>query len=222
MEYLNKLFNIHDSLRFTNKSQLKHELPEQLLITKHLQEDDKVLEFGGSIGRSSCVINSILNNKKNHVVIEPSTRELEQLRMNRELNNFEYQIENSALSSVKLYSKKWYTYKEPVNGSVEVKTITYNELKNKYDIKFNVLIIDSEGSFIDTLKDYPDILTNITLLQIEHDFNSNEDLQYFNNTMLENGFIMKDKFLKTERYGPGMNWNDGVKTDPIFVSVWKK
>jgi len=33
---------------------------------------------------------------------------------------------------------------------------------------------------------------------------------------------MKDMFLKNERYGPGINWSDGLNTDPVFVSVWKK
>lgn len=33
---------------------------------------------------------------------------------------------------------------------------------------------------------------------------------------------MIDKLLKTDKFGPGMNWSDGLKTDPIFVSVWKR
>lgn len=40
--------------------------------------------------------------------------------------------------------------------------------------------------------------------------------------MTNKGFTMVDKYLKTEQYGPGMMWSDGLKPDPIFVSVWKR
>ena len=46
------------------------------MTVKHLKHDDCVLEFGGSIGRNSCVINTILSDKTKHVVVEPSTLEL--------------------------------------------------------------------------------------------------------------------------------------------------
>jgi len=35
------------------------------------------------------------------------------------------------------------------------------------------------------------------------------------------GYKCEDIYLKNERYGPGMNWFDGLKSDPVFVSVWK-
>lgn len=222
MDYLGELKNIHKFLKFEPRAQLNNELPEQLMIVKHLKPNDAVLELGGSIGRSSCVINSLLENKKLHVVIEPNKIEAEKLKHNRDLNSFEFQIETSAISKHRLYSKGWNTYKSNINGSVEVDIISLHELKEKYNFNYNVLVIDNEGNFVDTLKEFPDILENITLLQIEHDFNSNEDLYFFYNTMNNNGFKMVDKFLKNEQYGPGMNWGDGLKTDPIFVSVWKK
>lgn len=40
--------------------------------------------------------------------------------------------------------------------------------------------------------------------------------------MKSKGFKMVDKYMKNDRYGPGMKWGYGIKTDPIFVSVWKK
>lgn len=222
MDYLENLKNIHKSLKFEPQNQLNLELPEQLMIVKHLCPNDIVLELGGSIGRASCVINSLLENKKHHVVIEPSKIESEKLKINRDLNSLEFSIETAAISKHKLYSKGWYTYKSKINGSVEVDIISFNELKEKYNLNYNVLVIDNEGHFVDNLREFPDILENIRKLQIEHDFNSEEDLIFFNNTMNNNGFKMVDKFLKNEKYGPGINWADGVKTDPIFVSVWKK
>lgn len=221
-EYIQKLIDIHNSLSFTDKSQLNTEIPEQLMAVKHITPDSIVLELGGSIGRNSCVINSILDTKTNHVVIEPSTKELSMLQTNRDSNSFGFFIENSAISNVPLYSLDWQTYQTQIPDSVEVNTINYDDLLAKYKLKFNTLVIDNEGHFVDMLKDFPTILDGIKLLIIEHDFITEDDLCYFKKTMTQSGFKMEDMFLKTERYGPGMGWTDGLNTDPIFVSVWKK
>jgi len=221
-EYIQKLIDIHNSLSFTDKASLNSEIPEQLMSVKHITPDSVVLELGGSIGRNSCVINSILDTKTNHVVIEPSTRELSMLQQNRDSNNFGFFIENSAISKDPLYSLGWYTYRTQIPDSVEVNTINYDNLLVKYKLKFNTLVIDSEGHFVGMLKDFPNILDGIKLLIIEHDFNTEDDLCYFKKLMTQSGFTMKDMFLKNDRYGPGMNWCDGLNTDPIFVSVWKK
>lgn len=219
MEYLETL---HESIQFKPPQELKNELPEQIMVCKHIKPDDVVLELGGSIGRSSCVINKILDNKKNHVVVEPNSVEASKLEFNRNLNSFEFQIEKSVISPCKLYSKGWSTFKNKIEGSKEVDAITFNDIKIKYNLDFNVLVIDNEGNFVDNLKDFPNMLDNIRLLQIEHDFNSEDDLNFFYDKMKSSGFKMTDKFLKTDKYGPGMGWGDGVRTDPIFVSVWEK
>lgn len=215
-----KLFNIHNKLKFNGN--IKNELPEQLMALKYIQPSDSILELGGSIGRNSCIINYIINNKANHIVIEPSPLELDILVQNRDNNNLGFQIENSAISDKKLYSLGWRTYDKYINGSIPINVITFSELYKKYNIKFTTLIIDNEGNFPNMLKAFPDILDDIRLLIIEHDFNSQNDLIYFYEKMKDNNFIMVDKFLKIYKYGPGMSWSDGVKTDPIFVSVWKK
>jgi hypothetical protein len=221
-EYIQKLLDIHNKISFSNKSNLNEEIPEQLMAVKHITPDSIVLELGGSIGRNSCVINSILDNKSNHIVVEPSTGELTTLTQNRDSNHFGFFIENSAISNVPLYSLGWQTYTVQIPNSVQVKTIDYNDLLEKYKLKFNTLVIDNEGHFVGMLKDYPAILDDIRLLIIEHDFNTEDDLCYFKQIMTQSGFIMSDMFLKNERYGPGINWVDGLNTDPVFVSVWKK
>jgi len=221
-EYIQKLIDIHKGICFSEKSELDNEIPEQLMAVKHITPDCIVLELGGSIGRNSCIINSILDTKTNHVVVEPSKIELSILQQNRDSNNFEFFIENSAISKVPLYSLSWYTYPTQIPDSVEVNTIGYNDVLEKYKLKFNTLVIDNEGHFVGMLKDFPTILDGIKLLIIEHDFNTEDDLCYFKKIMTQSGFTMEDMFLKNDRYGPGINWNDGLKTDPVFVSVWKK
>lgn len=221
-EVFNKLKKIHNSLIFYPQNQLMRELPEQIMTLKYIQENACVLELGGSIGRNSCIINTILKDKKRHVVVEPSKNELNQLILNRDKNNLKFQIENSAISDFPLYVKGWSTYKTNIPGSQQVNTITYNDFFEKYNLIFDTLIIDNEGNFVDMLKRFPNMLQNIKLLIIEHDFNSIDDINYFKNTMKNNGFILKDKFLKNDKYGPGINWSDGVKEDIIFLSVWTK
>jgi FkbM family methyltransferase len=219
---IQKLLEVHGALAFTPPDGLQTEIPEQLMACRHIEPDDIVLELGGSIGRNSCVINSLLTNKTHHVVVEPSSTELDTLKLNRDTNNLGFHIEHSAISDIPLYSLAWYTVKTQIEGSVEVSTITYDDLYSKYNLRFNVLVIDNEGNFVDTLRVYPNILNNIKTLIIEHDFNSNEDLQYFSKHLMENNFAMVDTYGKEEKFGPGMNWGDGVVTDPIFVSVWKR
>ena len=217
----NRLFKIHESLKFIGGS-LKGELPEQLMTLKHLNPDDCVLELGGSCGRNSCVINYILKNKKNHVVVEPSKRELASLKNNRDNNNLAYQIENSAISDKPLFAHGWRTFQVERNGSVPVNVVTFDEFKMKYNLIFTAIIIDNEGNFVDMLKAFPNILENIKLIVIEHDFNSLDDINYFNKTLTDNNFKLVDKMLKTDEYCPGEKWPCGVIEDPIFVSVWKK
>lgn len=216
----NRLFKIHDSLKFIGN--LKTEIPEQLMTLKHLDPNDCVLELGGSCGRNSCVINYVLKNKKNHVVVEPGKRELAILKNNRDNNNFEYQIENSAICDKPLFSLGWRTYHKQVPRSVPVNVLTFDEFKMKYNLVFTTLIIDNEGNFVNMLKAFPNILENIKLIVIEHDFNSFDDINYFNKTLTDNNFKLVDKMLKTDEYCPGERWGDGVVGDPIFVSVWKK
>lgn len=222
MELENKLIEIHNKLNF-DKDELFKEIPEQLMILKHIKPEHSVLELGGSVGRASCIINYILDNKEKHLVIEPNLFEAYELKKNRDNNSFKFLIEPSAISKHKLYLYKWQTYKKPFPGfTIEINTITFEDLKKKYKFDYDVLVIDDEGNFVDNLKNFPEILDGVKLLQIEHDFHSQEDLDFFYTTMEKNNFKMIDKFLKTDKFGPGIDWCDGIKTDPIFVSVWKR
>ena len=217
-----ELVKIHNTLNFTDRRQLTTEIPEQLMVVKHIKPTDIVLEFGGSIGRNTCILSSILDKSENLVTIEPSPIERQGLQKNRQLNGFNFNIEPRVLSNKPLYSRRWSTFVEEQPNSVKVENITWSELQNKYDLKFNAFVIDNEGNFVENLKVFPNMLENVNVLSIEHDFKLEEDLQFFNSTMETNGLKMVDKYMKTDKFGPGMNWTDGLTSDPIFVSVWKK
>ena len=211
----NLLKNIHTNLKLKYGDFTK-ELPEQIMSYKYIKPSDKVLEIGGNIGRNSLVVSSILNNSSNLVVLESDIKIAKLLKENRDINNFNFHIEDSALSKRLLIQKEWKT--KPSNiiekGWTKVKTITYNELKLKYNINFNVLIIDCEGAFYYIIRDMPEILNNINLIIIENDYKDINHYNYVINILKHNNF--KNIYTKD-------GTNQGAKWSPcndFFYQVW--
>ena len=171
LEVVNKLENIHSKLKIKHGS-IKEELPEQKMAVRYLGGQEKVLEIGGNIGRNSLVIASILENSNNLVTLESDINISKQLSENRDLNNMNFYIESSALSKRKLIQKGWETKpSETLEPNFEwVNTITLEQLKNKYNINFDTLVLDCEGAFYYILMDMPEILDNINLIIMENDY----------------------------------------------------
>jgi hypothetical protein len=221
-ELYSALCKLHDALAFQpHTRELKREIPEQLMVMEFLDRDARVLELGGSCGRNSCIINSLLTNKARHVVIEPSPKELQSLKANRRINQLNYAVENCAISKAPLFQRGWHTFATPVPDSVPVRTCDYATIVAKYGA-FDTLVIDNEGNFVPMLRDFPELMDGVHTLIIEHDFHSAEDLAYFYACMHERGMALAGTYMKTDAYAPGMQWRDGVRTDPVFVSAWKK
>jgi FkbM family methyltransferase len=167
---------------------MKHELSEQHMAIRYVQEDDIVLELGGNIGRNSCIIATILKDDKNLVVLECSDEISQQLKHNRDKNHFNFSIEDSALSKIPLYQYGWDTSSEKVNENwTPVKTISIEELRNKYNLKFNILVADCEGALYNILRDMPELLDGIDTVIIENDFPTKEQMDYVHNKFLERG-----------------------------------
>jgi len=59
-----------------------------------------------------------------------------------------------------------------LNGYKWVKTITYDDLKLKYKINFDTLVLDCEGAFYYILMDMPEILKNIKLIIMENNYHN--------------------------------------------------
>jgi FkbM family methyltransferase len=191
---LNKLKSIHSQLRLTHGT-FNEEFPEQLMVTRYLTGNEKVLELGGNIGRNSLIISWILsqNNNTSLVVVESDTAISKMLEENRALNDASFQIENAALSKRKLVQRGWNTIISDVaiDGYKPVNTITLQELNMKYNIPFDTLIIDCEGAFYYILKDMPEILNNIKLIITENDYKDIEHKNYIDNILKLNGFYVE-------------------------------
>jgi FkbM family methyltransferase len=193
----------------------KEELPEQIMAVTYLTGNEKVLEIGGNIGRNSLIIGHILseNNNNNFVVLETDPKIAKQLTENRDLNNMKFHIENSALSKRKLIQKDWNTKESDVllDGYTPVNIISWNKLLNKYNIKFDTLILDCEGAFYYILMDMPQILDNIKLIIMENDYHEIEKKNYVDSVLKKRGFYLD--YVKSGGWGPCYN---------NFFEVWLK
>ena len=208
----NKTATLHSNLKIMYGS-FNDELPEQKMVVRYLTGNEKVLEIGGNIGRNSLIIASILVNNEYFVTLESDKNIANQLIENRDLNNFNFKIENSALSKRKLIQKGWETEvsDELKEGYTWVNTITLDELKEKYNIEFDTLILDCEGAFYYILMDMPEILNNINLVIMENDYWDISKKQYIDNILFKNNFYID--YVESGGWGPCYN---------NFYEVWKK
>lgn len=191
-----KLVSLHDGLKL-NYGSFSSEYSEQLMAVRYLKGNEKVLEIGGNIGRNSLVISKILKtynetNDTNLVVLESDPKTANQLRENRDLNNFNFHIESSALSKRKLIQKGWVTIASDtvLPGYEPINTIDLNGLYSKYNVKFDTLVLDCEGAFYFILMDMPEILDNVNLIIMENDYLDLSHKQYVNNILTKNNFYI--------------------------------
>jgi len=184
-----KLQNIHNNLKIIYGS-FNDEYPEQLISATFLNGNEKVLEIGGNVGRNSLVISYLLKDSKNLVTIETNPFYTEHLKVNRDINGFNFHIETAAISNKKMFQNGWLTKQSDVllDGFFEIPTITLEQFYDKYKIDFDTLVLDCEGAFYNILKDTPEILNNIKMIFIENDFQSSDDLMYVHNILRKNNF----------------------------------
>ena len=179
-----------------NYGEFTMELPEQQMIYKHIEPDSRILEFGPNIGRSSLIANSRLSDKSQHLCIETIPETCQQLIENRDANALGFQVFQGAISQTPLYQKGWKTSTEKKKGYRQVNTQSFGHIRDTYAIDFNTIIADCEGCLVPFLKDNPEILNDIRLIILEHDFNQKEEIVWFYQLMKKKGLKMVDKIEK--------------------------
>ena len=196
------------------------ELPEQKMVARYFTGTEKVLEIGGNIGRNSLIIASILNsNRKNDVIdfvsLESDENSANQLRENARLNNLSFHIESSALSNRRLMQQGWNTVVNDTgilsHGYNWINTITLDQLRAKYDIDFDTLVLDCEGAFYYILMDMPEILSSIKLIVMENDYHDAREKRYVDDVLIQYGFYRD--YVESGGWGP---------CQPTFFEVWKR
>lgn len=150
-----------------------YEKQEREFIPRYLEENATVLELGGCIGVVSCVINNVLADKKKHITVEANPFLIEHLTHNRDKNSCQFAIENKILAKAE---KVTFNIQESiVQGSanvessrkVEVEGITPEVLENKYNLKFDTLIMDIEGGELPLFRDFKPFLSQLKSIFFE-------------------------------------------------------
>jgi FkbM family methyltransferase len=220
LDYKQQLKKIHSQLKIGYGS-FEEEYPEQLMALRYLRGNEKVLEIGSNIGRNSLIINYILSQKNNNnfVTLESDTDIINILKYNRDLNKFNFHIENAALSKRKLIQRRWDTISSDVllDGYKNVNTITFEELNKKYNIDFDTLVLDCEGAFYYILMDMPEILNNINLIIMENDYHDINHKKYVDSILIQNNF-----YVEYSENGCALAKQIFPQTFENFYEVWKK
>jgi FkbM family methyltransferase len=157
-----------------------YESYEQYFANKYIMEDDCVLELGARFGSVSCAINEKLKCKTNQVSVEPDERVYNALELNKRNNNCEFHIikgfiSNKPLSLVNLEKYGGYATSSIENADTTIPSYTLNEIKQTYNLDFNVLVADCEG-FLETFFDEnPEMFNSLRLVIFEADGNCNYD-----------------------------------------------
>ena len=89
--------------------------------------------------------------------------------------------------------------------------VAWDELKLKYPIDFDTLVLDCEGAFYYILKDMPEILDNIKLIIVENDYYDLSHKIYVDDVLRKCNFY--NIYKKEGGWGP-CYYN--------FYEVWKK
>ena len=214
LENLENLENIHKKLTL-KYGLFKDEYPEQIMACKFLKAEDIVLEIGANIGRNTLVISEILNDDKNLVTMECNPSIASQLLENRDINGKNFTIISKALSKQPLLQDGWTCL--PITDNInnnkytKVENITFEEIQQQTNKKFTALVIDCEGSFYYILKEFPEILSNITTIIMENDYTNYDHKKEVDSILLSNNF--KRIYHKEGGWGP---------CEKFFFETWAK
>ena len=184
------IVDLHD-----NKVDIEHiEKHEQDLVSKYILENDVVLELGARYGSVSCIINSKLINKNNQVVVEPDNRVWNALEKNRINNNCEFNIVKGFISNKKLsltnldVCMDGYGATFIEDSNTIISSYSLNEIMNKYNLKFNVLVADCEGFLEVFFDENPEFYNNLRLIIFEADYVEKCNYDKIKNNLRKNNF----------------------------------
>lgn len=165
------------------------ERDEQEQSYKYIDASDVVLELGARYGTVSNVINYKLNNKENHIIVEPDETVLKALEKNRDSGNFKYKIETKYISNnPKEMIKSGYGTRLVNSNNPNNNNITWNDFKKKYPLKFNVIVADCEGCLCEFIETMGEDFNNIYKIIFEEDQAEMCNYTLLKEKLIENGF----------------------------------
>lgn len=169
----------------------KNELWEQLLIEEYVESEDVVLEIGANIGRSSILINKILDNKKYHVCLEPVKDIFKVLLKNKRLHNCKFNAVCGTLSFDKLKIKSCDESSSISDQGEVTENFNLSELVNIINKDFTVIFADCEGCLPNILIEFPELFVNLKKVILETDRPDLCDYDSMYELLIKNGFVRK-------------------------------
>ena len=192
-----------------------YERPEQEQAYTHIRPDFTVLELGGRYGVVSCLINRLLNNPKNHVVVEPDPLVQTALKRNRKNANAEFAIFEGIVTTkdsgnarlVQMGSASYVNYTDVDKDEQEedgeesagdetnkdadddtLKKCTFDELQASTGHIFDCLVADIEGGLGRFLKTVSDI-SQFKMIMFECDRPTQCDYTKIHKRLVKAGFL---------------------------------
>ena len=181
----------------------KEELEEQKDALEFIDSTDIVLELGGRYGTVSNAIAYKQNNSGNLIVVEPDTSVISALTNNKNINKMNYTIINNYISNTpKNFTKAGYgSMTLSSKNEYDPLMISYSEFKNKFPLKFNVLVADCEGCLGEFLEMIGDDIHNYNKILFEADQPKMCDYDLILNKLHKLGFkTVKKNFNAVYRY----------------------
>lgn len=178
-----------------------YEKYEQYLVHKWIKDDDIVLELGGRYGIVACTVDSILDNKKNHVVVEPDKSVLSALKKNKKRSEAEFYICEKAISNKPLQFIKYGIGSFTENPKTRLSkndniSIKFKDFMDKYNLNFNVLIADCEGCLYSFMNEIPlKLFKNINIIIFEKDRLNIDHYNEIYKKLIKKNFINVDNIL---------------------------
>lgn len=211
LEYYENNINDIDNLIFydENNNIIDHkniEKDEQYIAKLYIEPDNVVLELGARYGTVSCVINKLLNNKKNQVVVEPDHTVWSALEENKKKNNCDFHIIKGFVSNKKFsLSNLGYSSSVIESNDTQIKSFKLDEIETQFNLKFDTLVVDCEGCLEIFFDDYPHMYSQLKNITFEEDYGHKCNYDKIKKNLEEHGFIkVYEKF------------------DEVLRSMWKK
>jgi hypothetical protein len=164
------------------------ELPEKVITTHFLSENQSVLEIGSNTGRNTLTIAKILGGSGTLYTSESNKKDRLITTRNLTINQLSHSNVHviPAISNSPLEQKGWDTRPRTLFGWL--KRWEPVESEPLPAVKFDTIIADCEGCFLKMTDDYPELLENATTIIIENDWKSMRDYDKIHQRFRQYGF----------------------------------
>lgn len=146
------------------------EVQEQQQARDFITSDCVVLELGARYGTVSCIINKQIGNPLHQVSVEPDQAVWDCLHRNRDANGCSFAILKGAVSRVPLHvTQSGYGTTTNPHAAPNTYTYTLEQVEAMYQLRFNTLVADCEGSLGRFFAENPKFLDQLNLIILEAD-----------------------------------------------------